>query len=94
VIREFKDRETEKLFNRELTRKLPPDIQRVALRKLRMLNNSQNLDDLKTPPGNRLEYLKGARAGQMSIRINDQWRICFIWRNGNAFKVEITDYHN
>ncbi|MCD6218020.1 type II toxin-antitoxin system RelE/ParE family toxin [bacterium] len=93
MIKEFKDHETQKLFNRIRSRKLPSDIQQVALRKLRMLHRSVNLDDLKAPPGNRLEHLKGKRAGQLSIRINDQWRICFTWHNGNAYNVEITDYH-
>jgi len=69
------------------------DIQRVALRKLRMLNRAMNLQDLKIPPGNRLEELKGKRKGQYSIRINDQWRICFEWQDNNAFEVEIVDYH-
>jgi proteic killer suppression protein len=93
VIRGFKDRETEKLFNREYSRRFPVDIQRAALRKLRMLHRSRTLDDLKIPPGNRLENLKGERKGQMSIRINDQWRICFKWLNNDAYDVEITDYH-
>jgi proteic killer suppression protein len=68
-------------------------MQRIALRKLRMLNRSENLSDLKVPPGNRLEALKGKRKGQHSIRINDQWRICFIWKNKDVLEVEITDYH-
>jgi proteic killer suppression protein len=93
VIRGFKDCETEKLFNREYSRRFPVDIQRAALRKLRMLHRSRTLDDLKIPPGNRLENLKGERKGQMSIRINDQWRICFKWLNNDAYDVEITDYH-
>ena len=93
MIRTFKDRETEKIFNREFSRKIPSDIQEVALRKLRMLNRSMNLNDLKVPPANRLEKLKGNRAGQYSIRINDQWRICFDWHQNESFKVEIVDYH-
>jgi proteic killer suppression protein len=93
VIRGFKDRETEKLFNREYSRRFPVDILRAALRKLRMLHRSRTLDDLKIPPGNRLENLKGERKGQMSIRINDQWRICFKWLDNDAYNVEITDYH-
>lgn len=93
MIRGFKNRETEKLFNREYSRRFPVDIQRAALRKLRMLHRSRTLDDLKIPPGNRLENLKGERTGQMSIRINDQWRICFKWLDNDAYNVEITDYH-
>jgi proteic killer suppression protein len=93
MIRTFKDRETEKIFNREFSRKIPSDIQEIALRKLRMLNRSINLNDLKVPPANRLEKLKGNRAGQYSIRINDQWRICFEWHQNESFKVEIVDYH-
>ena len=93
MIKTFKDAETEKIYQRERSRKLPPDIQEVALRKLRMVNNSINLNDLRIPPANRLEKLSGNRAGQYSIRINDQWRICFEWRGSDAFNVEITDYH-
>ncbi|CAI3223977.1 Toxin HigB [Desulfovibrio diazotrophicus] len=72
---------------------LPPDIQRVAMRKLKVLHNAVSLNDLRVPPGNRLEILKGNRAGQHSIRINSQWRICFVWKDGNAYSVEIVDYH-
>jgi addiction module HigA family antidote len=93
VIRSFKDAETEKIYHRERSRKLPADIQQVALRKLRMINNAINLNDLRVPPANRLEKLAGNRQGQHSIRINDQWRICFEWRSSDAFNVEITDYH-
>jgi proteic killer suppression protein len=93
VIKSFKDAETEKIYHRERSRKLPSDIQQVALRKLRMINNAINLNDLRVPPANRLEKLSGDRAGQHSIRINDQWRICFEWRGSNALNVEITDYH-
>ena len=93
MIKSFRDRETEKIFQRQLSRKLPGGIQAVALRKLRMLNRSLTLQDLRIPPANRLEKLTGERAGQYSIRINDQWRICFIWREGNAHDVEIVDYH-
>ena len=93
MIKSFKCKETEKIFNREYSKNFPNDIQRVALRKLRMINHSQNLQDLKVPPGNRLEELKGKRKGQFSIRINDQWRICFKWQNNNAHEVEIVDYH-
>jgi proteic killer suppression protein len=93
VIRSFKCKETKKIFNRGYAKKFPTDIQRTALRKLRMLNRAENLNDLKVPPGNRLETLKGKRKGQHSIRINDQWRICFIWQDRDALDVEITDYH-
>ena len=93
MIRTFKDREAEKIFKREFSRKIPTDIQEIALRKLRMLNRSINLNDLKIPPANRLEKLKGNRTGQYSIRINDQWRICFEWHQNESFKVEIVDYH-
>ncbi|HPQ40765.1 MAG TPA: type II toxin-antitoxin system RelE/ParE family toxin [bacterium] len=93
MIRSFKDRETEKIFNREHSRKFPSDIQRTAFRKLRMLHHSQGLNDLRVPPANRLEKLKGTRTGLYSIRINDQWRICFEWHGKNAAEVEIVDYH-
>lgn len=93
VIKSFRDRETEKVFQRRVSRKLPGDIQSVALRKLRMLNRSLTLQDLRVPPANRLEKLSGDRFGQHSIRINDQWRICFTWKEGNAYDVEIVDYH-
>jgi len=75
------------------SRKLPQNIQRVARRKLRQINNAETLNDLRIPPANRLELLKGNRAGQYSIRINDQWRICFVWQNSNAYEIAITDYH-
>lgn len=93
MIKSFKSKEAEKIYNRERSKKLPQDIQQVALRKLRMINNAQVLADLRVPPANRLEKLKGQREGQYSIRINDQWRICFIWEDDNAFAVEIVDYH-
>lgn len=93
MIRSFADKETEKVFNREHSRKLPPDIQQTALRKLRMLNNAADLNDLRAPPGNHLEKLSGKRTGQHSIRLNEQWRICLEWRSGDAYKVEIVDYH-
>jgi proteic killer suppression protein len=93
VIKSFKDAETQKIYEREHSRKLPSDIQKIALRKLRMINNSINVNDLRVPPANRLEKLSGNREGQYSIRINDQWRICFAWKSGDAFDVEITDYH-
>ena len=93
MIRSFKSRETEKVFHRERPQKLPSDIQQVALRKLRMLNRAVTVQDLRVPPANRLEKLAGDRAGQYSIRINDQWRICFDWDAGDAQNVEIVDYH-
>lgn len=88
------DRDTEAVFNRRPARRLPADIQRVARRKLIQLDRAQNMKDLLAPPGNRLEALKGDRAGQYSIRVNDQWRICFVWREGDAYRVEIVDYHS
>ena len=93
MIKSFRDAETEKVFNRRFSRRLPNDIQAVALRKLRMLANAYDVVDLRSPPGNRLERLGGDRAGQHSIRINDQWRICFVWKGGDAHEVEICDYH-
>ena len=93
MIRSFSDRETEKVFGRQRSRRLPGDIQQRAYQKLVMLDSAIALDDLRVPPGNRLEALYGDRAGQHSIRINQQWRICFIWQDGDAYDVEITDYH-
>lgn len=93
MITGFRDRETEAIWQGRRSRRLPQVIQVVARRKLRMLNNAQSLDDLRVPPGNRLEALKGQRKGQYSIRINDQWRLCFVWIDGNASNVEIVDYH-
>ena len=93
MIKSFKDREAEKVFNRTPSRRLPTDLQRVALRKLRMLHRARSLEDLRIPPANRLETLSGDRKGQYSVRINDQWRVCFLWREGDAFEVEILDYH-
>ena len=93
VIRTFGCKETERLFNREFSRKIPTSIHRVAVRKLWMLDAANELNTLRVPPGNRLEVLSGKRAGQHSIRINDQWRICFVWHDGNAHDVEIVDYH-
>ena len=92
MIESFKCRETERIFLREYSRRLPMDIQQVAFRKLRMLHRSSTVQDLRVPPGNRLEALVGRRKGQHSIRINDQWRICFVWRNAGAYEVEIVDY--
>ncbi|MBM4327426.1 MAG: type II toxin-antitoxin system RelE/ParE family toxin [Deltaproteobacteria bacterium] len=93
MIRSFKDKEAARLFNREPTRKIPTVLLRVAFRKLRMLHRATSTADLKVPPGNRLEKLSGDREGQHSIRINDQWRICFRWHGGDAYDVEIVDYH-
>jgi proteic killer suppression protein len=93
MIKSFKDKEAERLFHRERSRRLPQDLQRVAFRKLRMLNRARSLEDLRVPPANRLEALKGDRRGQNSVRINDQWRIRFTWREGDASNVEIVDYH-
>lgn len=93
MIRSFRDRETEKAFNREPSRRWSRDLQRVALRKLLMLDAAETLADLRVPPGNRLEKLSGDRQGQHSIRINDRWRICFRWGEGDAHDVEIADYH-
>lgn len=93
MIKSFKDKETEKVYGREGSRKLAEDIQQVALRKLRMINNAKNLNDLRIPPANNLEKLKGDREGQHSVRINDQWRICFKWKDGDAHEVVIEDYH-
>jgi toxin HigB-1 len=93
VIKTFKDEETEKVYNRIFSQKLPQSIQQVALRKLRMLNNADKLADLLIPPANHLEKLRGDRTGQYSIRVNDKWRVCFQWIDNSAFDVEITDYH-
>ena len=93
MIRHFKDKEARRIWEGTVSRKLPKDIQAVARRKLRMLNNARLLKDLRVPPANRLEALRGSRKGQHSIRINDQWRICFVWKNGDADEVEIVDYH-
>ena len=93
MIKSFADSETEKVFGRRFSKKLPGDIQAVALRKLRMLNNAHAISDLRSPPANRLEKLSQDREGRHSIRINDQWRVCFAWRDGDAYDVEITDYH-
>jgi proteic killer suppression protein len=93
MIKNFRAKETEKIWHGEHSRRMPQDIQQIARRKLRMINNAQSLNDLRVPPANRLEALRGRRAGQHSVRINDQWRICFLWREGNALNVEIVDYH-
>jgi len=93
MILNFQCKETEKVFNRQFSRKLPQSIQRLAMRKLWILHAALTINDLKIPPSNRLEALTGKRNGQHSIRINQQWRVCFKWNNGNAFDVEIVDYH-
>jgi len=93
MIKSFKDKETEKVFNRNYSKKLPETIQQRALRKLRMIDAAASINDLRVPPGNRLEALGGGREGQHSIRINNQWRICFTWNQGDAYEVEIVDYH-
>jgi len=93
MIQGFADAETELIWTGRRSRKLPPNIQIVALRKLRLLNQARILNDLRIPPGNRLEALKSDRQGQYSIRINDQWRICFTWGEGGPIDVTIVDYH-
>jgi proteic killer suppression protein len=94
VIESFESKETEKIFKGQISKKLPLEIQRIARRKLIYLDDAEDLHDLQAPPGNRLEKLKGSRAGQYSIRINDQWRICFDWIDNKARNVEIVDYHS
>jgi proteic killer suppression protein len=93
VIKSFHDKDTERIWNREPSKKLSAELQRTTLRKLVAVDGAEALQDLRIPPGNRLEKLSGSRHGQMSICINDQWRICFIWKDGNAHEVEIVDYH-
>ncbi len=93
MIRSFACKDTEKVWNGLKVRAFPGDMQDRALRKLRLIDAAQTVEDLKVPPGNRLEDLKGDRRGQKSIRINDQWRICFVWKDNEAFDVEIVDYH-
>jgi proteic killer suppression protein len=94
VIESFASKETEKIFRGQVSRKLPKDIQRTTRRKLLYLHDAEDIQDLRAPPGNRLEKLSGDRAGQYSIRINDQWRICFKWIENTAQDVEIVDYHS
>lgn len=94
MIKSFADSDTERIFRGLRTRKIPIQIRERGSRKLILLNAIEDIRELRVPPGNRLEKLKGDRVGQYSIRINDQWRICFIWREGNAYEVEITDYRN
>ncbi len=93
MIKSFRGKEAERIWIGEGVRRFPSQLQKIARRKLRMLNSARTLDDLGVPPGNRLEMLRGDRAGSYSIRINNQWRICFIWRDGDALDVEIVDYH-
>jgi toxin HigB-1 len=93
MIKSFRDKETKKIFSRQISNKLPQNIQPTARKKLVIIDAAPDLNDLRIPPGNRLEALKGNRKGQHSIRINDQWRICFKWNDGDAYDVEITDYH-
>ena len=94
MIKSFADKETERIYHQEFSKKLPQSIQRIALRKLIMMDNSKKLEDLRIPPANHLEALKGDRQGQYSIRINGQFRICFIWTESGIEQVEITDYHD
>lgn len=93
MIRSFSDIETERVFQRLACRGFSVELQRTAYRKLMIIDAAESINDLRIPPGNRLEKLKGKREGQHSIRINEQWRICFVWKNGDAYEVEITDYH-
>ena len=93
MIKSFRDRETQGIWEGRMSHRLPNNIQAVARRKLRMLSNAKTLNDLRIPPANRLEALRSKRKGQHSIRINDQWRICFVWSDGDANRVEIVDYH-
>ncbi len=93
MIKSFKDELTNSVWNRKRVKKFPSDIFKVARRKLGFLEDAVDINDLRIPPGNRLEVLKRNRVGQYSIRINDQWRVCFRWKDGNAYDVEITDYH-
>ena len=93
MIKSFADKETEKIFHRQWSRRLPENIQRVALRKLMMIDAAVDVNDLRVPPANHLEKLSHDRVGQYSIRINKQWRICFHWHDGQAYRVEIIDYH-
>ena len=93
MIKSFSSKEAQKIFKRNFSTKLPQDIQEKARTKLLVLDAASELNDLRIPPGNRLEELKDDREGQHSIRINDQWRICFVWKDGDAYQVEIVDYH-
>jgi len=93
MIKSFADSETKQVFNREYSKNIPDDLQDRAYQKLVMIDSAVDINDLRTPPGNRLEELSGSRESQYSVRINDQWRICFQWKNGDAYYVEIFDYH-
>ena len=93
MIKDFASPESERLFTRDRVRRFPAQLQRIMLRKLVAVDAAEQLDDLRVPPGNRLEKLHGDQAGQHSIRVNDEWRICFRWHEGNAYEVEIVDYH-
>ncbi len=93
MIRSFRGRETQRIWEGLVSRRLPMNIQSVARRKLRMINNARTIDDLRIPPANRLKALKGKRKGQHSVRLNNQWRVCFRWSKGDVFDVEIVDYH-
>ena len=93
MIKSFKSKESEKVFRRVFSRKLPQNIQKTAYRRLALLHSARQLKDLLLPPSNRLEKLYGSRKGQHSVRINDQWRICFVWQDNDAYEVEIVDYH-
>jgi len=93
MIKSFKSKETEKIWKGVISTKLPTEIQNIIMRKLRMINNSESLSDLRIPPANHLEALKGDRKGQYSIKINDKWRICFKWNNGDCYDLEVVDYH-
>ena len=93
MIRTFADRDAERLWEGQRVRRFSRDVEKAAMRKLRLINNAVTIQDLRIPPGNRLEALSGARSGQHSVRVNDQWRVCFSWRRGDAFDVEIVDYH-
>jgi proteic killer suppression protein len=93
MIKSFRDKKTEQIFSRRFSQRFPQNLHRAAWRKLAILDAAEQSSDLRVPPGNRLEKLSGDRTGEYSIRINDQWRICFRWRDGDAYDVEITDYH-
>ena len=93
MIRSFRDQQTENIFRRDRVKGFSQDVRRAALRKLVIVDAAESLDDLRVPPGNRLERLKGNRKGQYSIRVNDQWCMCFVWSDGDAYDVEVTDYH-
>ncbi|MGA1790870.1 MAG: type II toxin-antitoxin system RelE/ParE family toxin [bacterium] len=93
MIKSFLCKETEKIFSRKFSRKFPKNLQKIAYRKLLLIESAERLDDLRIPPGNRIEKLSGKREGQHSIRINDQWRVCSRWQMGDAYEVEIADYH-